>query len=71
MLLKKIVWTTLLALAVLALPAAGLSVLTSQPTLFRADGGAPAPPIPPTAQPTLLYADGGAPAPPIPPTANV
>ena len=48
MLLKKIVWTTLLTLAVLALPAAGLSVLTPQPTLFHADGGAPAPPIPPT-----------------------
>ena len=47
MLFKKIVWTTLLALAVLVLPAAGLSIFTSQPTVFHADGTAPAPPIPP------------------------
>ncbi len=71
MLLKKIVWTTLLALAVLALPAAGFSVLTSQPTVFHADGVLPEPPIPPAAQPTLLYADGVLPEPPIPPAANV
>ncbi len=44
MLLKKIVWTTLLALAMLALPAAGLSTFTSQTTLFYADGTAPEPP---------------------------
>ena len=44
MLFKKIVWTTLLALAVLALPAAGLGVFTSQPTHFYADGVLPAPP---------------------------
>ncbi|HEX2713080.1 MAG TPA: hypothetical protein VHM88_12855 [Candidatus Acidoferrales bacterium] len=72
MLFKKLMWTTLLALAVLALPAAGLSILASQPTLFYADGGVPAPdPIPlPPAQPTLLYADGVIPEPPIPPTAQ-
>ena len=44
MLFKKIVWTTLLALAVLVLPAAGLSIRTSQPTLFHADGVLPEPP---------------------------
>jgi hypothetical protein len=52
MLLKKIVCTSLLVLAVLALPIAPRSVPTPKPTCLQADGVLPAPPptpIPPSA----------------------
>jgi hypothetical protein len=44
MLLKKIVWTTLVLLAVSALPVTSRGIPTPKPTLLRADGVRPAPP---------------------------